>query len=286
MVSNLSSVERYLRRSNGFKTNYLRIVYLNSPQDIYRGKYKTNEFFCLCTLLEGEKRISVNSTDAFIYDQDSFVLVPPYSKILSNADRHTIGMIFVLSKDLIRAVSGYINNRSALNGRGDITTELFYLHRWNIESKNCINRLIEVLSETDRNGKSFYVDLIAQELVYNIFQINNTLPIFNYNDDNIISKSIKLMNENLYAPITIKELAHKLNVSESNFSHIFKKNFGSSPHDYLTDLKLAKAKDMLKDLNVTEVAFNLGYENISYFISIFKKNYGITPKQFQHKSKR
>ena len=47
-----------------------------------------------------------------------------------------------------------------------------------------------------------------------------------------------------------------------------------------TNLKLHKAKEMLKYQSVTEVAFSLGYENISHFINIFKRNFGITPKQY------
>ena len=48
----------------------------------------------------------------------------------------------------------------------------------------------------------------------------------------------------------------------------------------LRRLKLNEAKNMLKFKNVTEVSMALGYDNISHFIKLFKKYYGITPKQY------
>jgi AraC-like DNA-binding protein len=70
-------------------------------------------------------------------------------------------------------------------------------------------------------------------------------------------------------------------MSESNFCQYFKKITGVTPKEYLTDLKLSKAKDMIKHTSITDAAFDLGYENISYFISLFKNKYGMTPKQYK-----
>jgi AraC-like DNA-binding protein len=57
--------------------------------------------------------------------------------------------------------------------------------------------------------------------------------------------------------------------------------YGITPKEYITNQKLAQAKEMLKNQNVTEVAYDLGYENISHFIALFKAKYGITPKQYK-----
>ena len=52
---------------------------------------------------------------------------------------------------------------------------------------------------------------------------------------------------------------------------------GMTPNDYLTSLKLNEAARLLKFSSVTEVAYDLGYENISHFIKLFKKKFGLTP---------
>ncbi len=56
-----------------------------------------------------------------------------------------------------------------------------------------------------------------------------------------------------------------------------------TPNDYLTNLKLNEVARFLKFSSVTEVAYDLGYENISHFIKLFKKKFGLTPKQYSLK---
>ncbi|MNI98821.1 HTH-type transcriptional regulator YesS [compost metagenome] len=54
-------------------------------------------------------------------------------------------------------------------------------------------------------------------------------------------------------------------------------------HDYLTRIRLEKAKEMLADpsLKVQDIAQKIGYESTSYFISLFLKNQGVTPNEYR-----
>lgn len=99
--------------------------------------------------------------------------------------------------------------------------------------------------------------------------------------NNPVYKAVKYMNENCTSPLSIKQISSDLNMSEANFCQYFKKIIGVTPKEYLTNLKLAKAKDLIKHTSVTEAAFDLGFENISHFITLFKNKYGVTPKQYQ-----
>jgi len=66
----------------------------------------------------------------------------------------------------------------------------------------------------------------------------------------------------------------------------FSQYFGSSPLAYLTQVRLAAAKEMLltTDLNVYEISSHVGYENVNHFISLFRKYNGTTPKSFKQKA--
>ena len=69
-------------------------------------------------------------------------------------------------------------------------------------------------------------------------------------------------------------------MSQANLNYYFKKEFGISPKKYQNHVKIERAKDMLYEGSVTQVAMRLGFVNISHFIRLFKAEYGLTPKQY------
>jgi AraC-like DNA-binding protein len=87
----------------------------------------------------------------------------------------------------------------------------------------------------------------------------------NLEHDNPVFKAIKYMNENYKSSLSIKEISSNLNMSESNLCQYFKKVVGIAPKEYLTNIKMSKAKEMIKRSSITDVAFDLGYENISHY---------------------
>ena len=75
--------------------------------------------------------------------------------------------------------------------------------------------------------------------------------------------------------------AELCDMSETNFRRLFGEYMGMSPIDYRNDIRLINAKAMLQsgEYNVSEVAFESGFSNLSFFIRLYKKKYGHTPKQ-------
>lgn len=83
--------------------------------------------------------------------------------------------------------------------------------------------------------------------------------------------------------ISVSSVAQSLNISEGHLSHTFKKETGSTFLNYLTRYRIHKAMELLKDcrLKVYEVAELVGYRDIGYFSSTFKKIAGQTPSEYQ-----
>ncbi|MCC5944321.1 MAG: helix-turn-helix transcriptional regulator [Bernardetiaceae bacterium] len=84
-------------------------------------------------------------------------------------------------------------------------------------------------------------------------------------------------------PISIDELCEKACMSKPTFFRVFKAEFGISPIEYINRVRIKVAKDKLFDLSksVTDVCYEMGYNHMTYFIKVFKKYVGTTPKQFQ-----
>lgn len=87
-------------------------------------------------------------------------------------------------------------------------------------------------------------------------------------------------------PPTIPELAKNFQLNEFQLKAGFKEIYGVAPYHFLLSYKMELARQLLisENLQVKEVAHEIGYTNISHFIVAFKKQFGITPKKLQQKN--
>lgn len=90
------------------------------------------------------------------------------------------------------------------------------------------------------------------------------------------------MKENYDKPLKVEDYAYLTGRSMSTFRRDFKAYFDTTPQQWLKEQRLEKALILLskQEMSVTEVAYEVGYENISYFIRAFKDKAGLSPKQY------
>ncbi len=83
--------------------------------------------------------------------------------------------------------------------------------------------------------------------------------------------------------VSLDSISDILNINSSYFSMLFKKSCGVNFVDYLTELRINAAKDLLADpfLAASEVANMVGYESPNYFTRVFKKTTGMTPTEYR-----
>jgi two-component system response regulator YesN len=99
----------------------------------------------------------------------------------------------------------------------------------------------------------------------------------------LISKAIEYINGNYHKNISLDDVAKEINMSYHYFSKFFKDSIGKNFVDYLTELRIDKAKEFLKDttISIKEVCYKIGYSDPNYFSKIFKKVTGMTPTEFR-----
>jgi len=105
----------------------------------------------------------------------------------------------------------------------------------------------------------------------------------NNKDINVKSK----IEKNLNHYESVEDISNKVGIPLNDFRKEFAKIYGTVPKKWLIKKKLETAKVLLMydDKNISEVCTEVGYSNLSWFIQQFKKEFGITPKQFQKQQK-
>ena len=98
-----------------------------------------------------------------------------------------------------------------------------------------------------------------------------------------ISESISHINKYFYKSITLQELADIAALSPYYFSRVFARETGMTPHKYLISTRMANAKFLLKtsQMSVKEIAIRSGFSDESGFCTAFKKQEGMTPKEYR-----
>lgn len=99
-----------------------------------------------------------------------------------------------------------------------------------------------------------------------------------------MSLVIKAIQNDSKNSLTNSDLAKVYGMSEYHFIRKFKSYTGYTPHKYKTKLIVEKAIDLLQktNLNITEVAEILGFDDSLYFSSLFKKEIGVSPQNFKN----
>jgi len=83
--------------------------------------------------------------------------------------------------------------------------------------------------------------------------------------------------------LSLNEVAAQVNLSPSHFSVVFSQETGQTFKEYLTEVRIKKAKELLRmtTLRSAEISYQVGYSDPHYFSYVFRKNTGATPSEFR-----
>ena len=107
-------------------------------------------------------------------------------------------------------------------------------------------------------------------------------------EDEEVNEIFRFIRENRESPdLCVKMVASQFNLSVSNLSHRVKKTTGRNVSDYITEIRMEYAHELLKntDYNIQTIASMVGYTQASSFVSKFKKYYSVTPAEYRRKVK-
>ena len=137
-----------------------------------------------------------------------------------------------------------------------------------------INKINEAAT-TDELSETFrgLVKRISADLVSSVYPGASPL----------IARSLRYIKSNYTRKIKLTDISNELHVNPTYFSALFSQEMGRPFTDYILELRISKAKDLLRNTNIdiVDISGASGFENQSYFTKIFRKRTGQTPRQYR-----
>lgn len=155
-----------------------------------------------------------------------------------------------------------------------------WIHENVINATHCEHIFRNLCQNTEAAAeKEYYLCGRIYEL---ISILSKPTPPNMQNEPEFVLKTKNYIEANYIHDISIENMASSLNLNRSYFSTTFRKHIGKSPQQFLVDLRLSKAAELLasRHFSPSEAAVNCGYKDLFTFSKMFKKKYGIPPGQY------
>jgi len=148
-------------------------------------------------------------------------------------------------------------------------------------------KLLMLEYNTKKEAHSQFIESLNALITHQIIRIisgDRTISA-TISTSNKIETAIAYMHDNLASKITVNDIAEHVNTSPSHFTKLFKDTTRKTPIEYLSKIRLEKAKRLLKlsDKNLTEIAFDCGFSTSSYFSHSFIEAVKLTPSEYRKK---
>lgn len=220
----------------------------------HRYAYFNCEYTLIHYCISGEGVVTKNG-ECHNVSQGQIFIIRPGENVSYSADVENPWEYVWVSFDL--ADSDILANIPVVTG---IRSDIFIQIKERLEDKNCtklfvIGKIYELLSELSEDDSASKIDY---------------------------PKTVKQYIKLRYADdISVEQIADRLNINRRYMSRIFKERYGKSVVDYLVDYRLKKASErLLSGASVTDAAQTCGYRDVFNFSKMFKKKYGVPPKEF------
>lgn len=244
------------------------------------------------SMLRGKKVMHLFEDPSFDYLPGETVIVPGNAEMKidfpeATKTNPTQCIALAIDHTIIQSTLDFLNEKYPKEGRNNLWKldhENYFFYN-NVELAGTINKLIKECMG-DSLTKDAIADLTLQELIIRIIQTQTTKR---YEEDQYINISspiapvIECIKSNIHQTINLKDLSDKACMSPTSFYRYFKRELGMSPIEFILNEKIKYAKKLLSNpkININEVSYATGFEDCNYFIRLFKKYEGVTPKQYQ-----
>ena len=161
------------------------------------------------------------------------------------------------------------------------------LHHYERRGRNAaeIEKMLQNYNLLDRIQS---LQEIRQKIIEMVMECVSKESVADANARSKIQMAIGYIQEHFAENLTVNVLAEHYGMSPNYFSSMFKKEMSRSAVNYITELRINQARELLyhSELSVVDISKKVGYEDSQYFFRVFKKYLGMTPLQYREESRK
>ena len=247
----------------------------------------------LCIVAQGRKAVTVDGT-TYQYDPFHYLVLNSHlhfqAEILqASPAKPFLSFVLQIEPSVVRQVSSDMLERRATAFRQHAVDEESpdpnaFVSALDQELAGAVLRFLRSI-ETGADRRVL-APMYLREMVYRVLQreqYSRLLAIAAAESArNPVSAVLEYVRGHLSEPLTVADLAEQVSLSPSAFAHLFREVTGRSPYQFVKEIRLDKARELLIDgqLTVARVAQAVGYASVSHFISEFRGRFGVTPRTY------
>lgn len=166
----------------------------------------------------------------------------------------------------------------------ELCRHIMDVHGWLIQSENNaqIGRVLYDMVDLYEHNR-IETPFESSMRIYHLFELLLAPTAHEKREQSPIDKTIIYIRAHVGEPITLESLAAQVNLSPFYFSHLFKRQTGFSPQEYVINTRIERAKALLlrTGKSISEIADEVGYSSSGALINLFSKRVGESPGQYR-----
>ncbi len=254
--------------------------------DVERVKLKSDEL-TYCGMLTGRKVMHSDDRSSEFVPGESFIIAPGKEIEIdfpeASLDAPTTCMTVEITRERVVAVAEKVLEPSGLSDI-DFSATNFLHSRHSQQTQYLLERMIHTFSE-NHPDRSLLIDLEVSELLIRLMREKTRDLLLNYSrrdpTANVFNAVLHQLENSMDTPLDVDALCITACMSRSRLYNEFKNRLGSTPGQYQKQLRMKKALELLRcGVTISQVCFELGFQNLSHFSRTFKQKYGYSPRHY------